>query len=103
MCVMPPLVPVIVTVYVPGVVLCNVLIVSVDVPDPPELSETLDELRVSLGPVGEQVAEIATLPVKPLMLAKLMVTVPVEPAARLSELTLVSRLKSCTFTVITTE
>jgi hypothetical protein len=56
-----------------------------------------------VGPLGEQTAERETVPVNPLMLARLIVTVPELPAVRLSELTLVLRLKSCTFTVITTE
>ena len=78
----------------PGVVLWNVLIVSVDVPDPPELSETLVELRVSLGPAGEHTAERDTLPVKPFRLDRLIVTVPDEPWTRVRELMFVARLKS---------
>lgn len=74
-----------------------------EVPEPPEMSETLVELRLSRGSVGEHVAEIATVPAKPLMLERLIVTVPVLRGARVSELTLVLRLKSCTLTVITTE
>ncbi len=71
-----------------------------DVPVPPELSETLDELRVSFGLVDEQTADRETVPVKPSMLARLMVTFPVSPGARLRELTSVLRLKSWTFTDI---
>ncbi len=99
----PPLVAVIVIVYVPGGVLWRVRTVKVDVPDPPEVSETLLELRLSLGPVGEQTAERDTVPVKPLMLARLIVTVPDVPATRLRELILALRLKSWTLTVIVTE
>jgi hypothetical protein len=90
-----------VIVYVPGAVLCLVRMVSVDVPEP-ELNETLLELRLSVGPVGAHVAERDTVPVNPLMLARLIVTVPLLPAVRLSELTLVLRLKSWTLTVIVT-
>ncbi len=89
-----PLVPVMVIVYVPGTVFFRVLIVRVDVPDPPELSETLLELKLSLGPLGEQTAERDTVPVKPFKLTRSMVTVAELPLARVSELTLVLRLKS---------
>ena len=99
-CVTPPLVPVTVIVYVPGGVLWKVLTVSVEVPAPPELIETLLELRLSRGLLEEQTAESDTVPVKPLRLERLIITVPLLPAVRLSELTLVLRLKSCTFTVI---
>ncbi len=98
-CVTPPLVPVMVIVYVPGVVLCLVRTVRVDDPEP-ELNETLLELRLSVGPVGEHTAERDTVPVNPFMLARLTVTVPELPWAMLSELTLVVRLKSWTLTVI---
>ena len=83
--------------------LCITLTVKVADPDPPELRDMLEELRLSLGPVGEQTAERDTVPVKPLILARLMVTVPLPPVARLSVLALVLRLKSCTLTVINTE
>ena len=68
--------------------------VRVDVPEPPELNETLLELKLSLGPLGEQTADRETVPVKPFRLARLMVTVPVAPCTKLRELTLVLRLKS---------
>ena len=55
-----------------------------DVPDPPELNETL-ELKLSLGPLGEQTAERDTVPVKPARLAMLTVTVPLVPAAMLRD------------------
>ncbi len=73
--------------------------VRLDVPDPPELNVTLLELRLNLGPDGEQVADRETEPAKPLMLARLIVTVPVEPRAMLTEPMLVLRLKSCTDTL----
>ncbi len=103
MWVRPPLVAVMVIVYVPGGTLCMTRTVSVDVPVPPELSKTLLELKLSLGPVGEHTADSDTVPVNPFMLAKLMVTVPVIPGARLSEGTSVLRLKSETLTIIVTE
>jgi len=85
------------------VVLWNVLIVRLEVPDPPPgLIETLFELKVSLGPVGEHTADRDTVPANPLILARLIVTVPLLPATKVSELTFVLRLKSCTFTVIVT-
>ena len=83
-----------VIVYVPGAVLWKVLTVRVEVPFPPELSEMLLELRLSLGLLEEQTAERETVPLNPLRLARLMVTVPVLPAVRLSELTFVLRPKS---------
>ncbi len=75
-------------------VLWNVLMVRVDVPDPPEINETLLELKLGLGPVGEQTAERDTVPAKPFRLSRLIVIVPVPPWTRLRELTLVLRLKS---------
>ena len=74
-----------------------------DVPEPPELNDTLLELKLSLGPLGEQTADRDTVPVKPFRLARLMVTVPVVPWTRVRELTLVLRLKSRTLTVSTIE
>ncbi len=100
---MPPLVPVMVIVYVPGRVLWKVRTLRSDVPVPPEISETLVELRLSLGLVDEQTAERDTLPVKPFMLARLMVKFPELPAARVRELTSVLRPKSWTLIVIVTE
>ena len=73
-----------------------------DVPVPPELNEIVLELKLSLGPLGVQTAERDTVPVKPLMLARLMVTVPEVPAARRIEAVLVARLKSSTRTLIVT-
>ncbi len=92
-----------VIVYVPGGVLWKVLTVRVAVPDPPDVSETLLELKVSLGLLDEQTAERDTVPVKPAMLARLMVMVPELPAARLREAGVADRLKSWTLTVIVTE
>ena len=89
-----PVVAVIVIVYVPGGVLWKVRTLSVDVPDPPELNVTLLELKLSLGPLGKQTAERDTVPVKPAMLARLTVMVPVAPAARLNDVGFEVRLKS---------
>ena len=72
----------------------NVRTDRLTVPDPPELMETLFELKVSLGLLGEQTAESDTIPVKPLTLAMLTVTVPEVPATRLRELTSVLTPKS---------
>ena len=58
---------------------------SVDVPDPPELSETLLELKLSRGPLGVQTAERDTVPANPAILAILIVTVPLLPAAMLRD------------------
>ncbi len=85
----------------PGDVLCFVRMVSVEDPEP-ELNDTVLELRLSVGPLGEHTADRDTEPAIPLMLARLIVTVPLLPAAMVSELTFVLRLKSCTFTVIVT-
>jgi len=65
--------------------LCNVRTVSVDVPDPPELSETLLELKLSRGPLGVQTAERDTVPANPAILWILIVTVPPLPAAMLRD------------------
>jgi hypothetical protein len=66
----------------------------VDVPDPPEINETLLELKLSRGPLGEQTAESDTVPVNPTMLAMLTVTVPLVPAARLRDDGFTPRVKS---------
>ena len=63
--------------------MCSARTVSVDVPDPPELSETLLELKLSRGPLGVQTAERDTVPVNPAVLAILIVTVPLLPAGML--------------------
>lgn len=96
----PPLAAVIVIVYVPTFVLRGVRMVRIEVPES-LLSETLVELMLNLGPVGVQSADRDTVPVKPLMLFRLIVTAPVEPRVRLSEPMLVLRLKSwkCTVTM----
>jgi hypothetical protein len=65
--------------------LCDARTVSVDVPDPPELSEMLLELKLSRGPLGVEAAERDTMPVNPAMLARLTVTVPLVPETKLRE------------------
>ncbi len=65
-----------------------------DVTDPPELNETLLELKLSLGPLGVQTAERETGPENPAKLAKLIVTVPVAQRARLSDNGFAEREKS---------
>src|SRR5438552_2465151 len=75
-------------------VVCNAQIGRVDVPEPPELNETLLELKLSRGPLGEQTAERDTVPVNPAMLAMLTVTVPLAPAAKLRDDGFTLRVKS---------
>jgi len=70
---------------VPGGVLWNVRTVSVDVPDPPELNETLPELKLSRGPLGVQTAVRDTVLVNPPVPAILTVTVPLLPEAMLRD------------------
>ncbi len=53
--------------------------VRVDDPDPPEDRTTLVGLREGASPEGETVAESATVPEKPLRLARLIVEVPDDP------------------------
>ncbi len=67
-----PLDPVTVTVKVPAVV---VLIVRVEVADPPALNVTLVGLSVVVTPAGEEVAVSDTVPAKPLILVTVMVDV----------------------------
>ncbi len=74
--------------------MCDARIVRVDDPDPPELNETLLELKLSRGPLGEQTAERDTVPVNPAMLAMLTVTVPMAPAAKLRDDGFTLRVKS---------
>ncbi len=74
--------------------MCDARIVRVDDPDPPELNETLLELKLSRGPLGEQTAERDTVPVNPAMLAMLTVTVPLAPAAKLRDDGFTLRVKS---------
>jgi hypothetical protein len=57
-----PLVPLTVTVYVPGATVAPTLIVRVEVPEPPPI---LELLSVAVGPVGEIALARATLPVNP--------------------------------------
>ena len=78
----------------PGGVLCSARIVRVDVTDPPELNDTLLELKLSRGPLGEETAERDTVPLNPAMLAMLTVTVPLVPAAMLRDDGITLRVKS---------
>ncbi len=70
---------------------------------PPGLRVRLEEPRVSLGPVGAEVADNETVPAKPLMLARLIVTVPELPRGIVIEAGLAVRLKSWTITATRTE
>ena len=65
-----------------------------DVPDPLELNEIVLELKLSLGPLGVQTAERDTVPVNPAVLARLIVTVPLVPVARLRDDGFTLRVKS---------
>ena len=78
----------------PGGALCIARTVRVDVPDPPELNDRLLELKLSLGPLGVLTPERDIVPVNPAMLAKLTVTVPLVPAARLRDDGFTLRVKS---------
>ena len=74
-----------VTVYVPKAILCPPATVKVVLPVPPEVN-TIDELlSEEWSRVDESVTERVTVPVKPLRLVRVMVLVPDEPRARLSE------------------
>lgn len=53
---------------------------SVEVPLPPDESDTLVGLRLSVGPVGELVADNVTVPLKPLRLFRVIVEVAWAPA-----------------------
>jgi hypothetical protein len=85
---------------VPAGSFLGALTLRVEVPDPPGVRVTDDELRDSLGPVGEDVADRLTVPLKPLMLVRVMSDVVVEPVVRLSELGLEAMEKSVTATAI---
>lgn len=69
-----PLVPVMVTVKALAV---GEVISSVAVACPSAISSTLVGLRVTVGPVGETVASRSMMPVKPLMLLRVIVDLPV--------------------------
>ncbi len=71
-----PLVAVTLRVYMPIV---DEDIVSVDVPDPPEVRGTLVGFREAVRPEGETNEESDSVPEKPLRLTKLMIDVPEEP------------------------
>jgi len=77
--------------------------VRVDVPVPPGLKVTVLELKLGLGPLGEQTADRDTVPPNPFRLARLIVTVPDVPWTRVSELMFVLVLKSWTITTTVTE
>ena len=70
--------------------------VRTEVADPPEDRDTLDGLRDSVGPVGETVAVMETLPVSPLMLVRVILELEVLPGGTTSEPGLADMLKSTT-------
>jgi hypothetical protein len=95
-----------VTVYEPSGVVDEVGIFSVAVPDPPEVNVTLDGNRVGTKPREETVAESAMLPVKPLILARVIVVETEEPRRTGKDCGLAEIEKSCaapTSTVIVVE
>jgi hypothetical protein len=51
-----------------------------DVPEDPDVSETLVGLRDAIGPPGETEVERPTVPVNPFRLFSVIVEVPMEPA-----------------------
>ena len=73
----------------------------VDVPVPPEERETLDGLSERPSPLGELVADRATVPAKPLRLVRVIVEVEDDPAFIVSEEGLAVMLKSAELTELT--
>ncbi len=98
-----PLIPVIVTTYVPGVAKDGTTTIKVEVIDPAGGIRTLLGLSVVEGPAGEGEADKNTVFEKPLMLPNVTNVVPEVPAAIVIELGLALMLKSTTLTVIVTE
>lgn len=90
LCVIPPLVPVTVTVYVPA---AAVPADSVSVEVPPDA--TLAELKLLEAPAGTPLAVSATVPANPPLPAIEMLEVLDAPAAVVNDPGLVDRLKSC--------
>ena len=90
LCVIPPLVPVTVTEYVPGVA---VPADSVSVEVPPEA--TLAGLKLLEAPVGRPLAVSATVPANPPLPAIEMLEVLDAPPAVVNDPGLADRLKSC--------
>jgi len=78
-CVMLPLVPVTVMVYVPGTALPLTLNVSVDVPVPPEDSVTDDGLNVADTFGGTPDLDSVIVPLKPFTEVSVMVVEPEDP------------------------
>lgn len=89
-----PLVPVTVTVYVPTGPEQD----RVEVPDPPVI---LVGLRVHVRPAGDTVDVKATVPVKPLSGATVIVDVPAAPATMLTVVGLAAIEKSCAAVTVT--
>jgi|SRR5712664_325048 len=74
---------------------------SVDILDPPALRFTVDGAMDTLGPLGLTVAVNATAPEKPLMLARLIVDVSLDPTLIVSVVGLALIVKSATPTEVT--
>jgi hypothetical protein len=94
-----PLVPVIVTVYVPTVL---ELRVRVEVPEPPDTRATLIGLREAVVPEGETDAARLTVPAKPFRLVRVMVDCEEEPEV-IVRLVGAETVKSVTLTVTWTD
>lgn len=88
-------------------VLLFVVMVSVDVPDPPDESVTLVGFKDTVGPLvtmGETAAVKLTVPAKPPKLLRVSANVAELPCSMVSEVGLVMRLKSLvTVMVMVTE
>jgi len=78
-------------------------IVRTDDADPPGDKRTLDGLREVVGPEGETVAVMETLPERPLMLVIVRLELDAVPIGILREPGLAEMLKSTTCTVTWTE
>ena len=87
----------------PGAVLPGEAIIRADVVDPAGDRVTLDGLRVPVGPDGETVMVIDTLPEKPLMLVSVRVELDDVPGGTFRALGLAKMLKSTTWTTTLTE
>jgi hypothetical protein len=98
-----PLAPVTVTVYVPAGVAAVVAIVSVDVAVEPAVRLTLVGANVKVIPVatGDTVADNATLPVKPRLLA-VIVEVADPPAVKLAGVAALAEIVKSPTTVTVT-
>ena len=94
-----PAVAVIVTVYVPGVMLLEVEKVRVEVPELPLDNATVNGFSDVVGPEGETLAVRDTLPDSPFTLDKVMLEFAEVPGGVESKFGLAEIVKSTTWTV----